>query len=289
MASEKSSKSNAVKSKVKRSASSRKTSGSTKLKTDATVNPKESSVKQRAGSLEVKQKSDYQGNDWWEWSVWIEAPPKSLSQIESVEYTLHPTFPERVRRHTNRRQNFRLDSAGWGEFMIGIEIINSSGDRLRKQHWLTLEYPNPTRSISVSSLTSLSKEAADRPTIFVSAGVTDLRLGNALGDALEHQGFAVLKKENAPPGVPWDLAISSLTKKADLMVVLISGGLTSWGMREIEAAQKDKLPILPVVIGPLSLLPEQLQGFEAIPIKEFSDPIKIAPSVAQQIRQSIKH
>jgi hypothetical protein len=33
----------------------------------------------------------------------------------------------------------------------------------------------------------------------------------------------------------------------------------------------------------------KLQSVNAIPVNAFSDPVKIAPSVAQQISQSIKH
>lgn len=285
MASKKSSKSSAV--KAKGSALRGTTSGSTKSKPAARVGAKSSPVNLPAQPLEVKQESHYRGNDRWDWSVWIEGTAKDLDQIEYVEYTLHPTFPKPLLRRTSRLQNFRLKSAGWGEFMIGVEIKKRDGTGSRTQHWLTLQYPAQTSTASISSSSPSSKEAAERPTIFLCTGVTDLRLGNALVEALEHQGFEVLKMENAAPSLPWEVAIGSLIKKADLMVVLISGGLTSWGMRGIDAALKHKLPILPVVIGPLSLLPEQLQSFEAIPVKEPSDPAKIAPSVAQQIRQSI--
>jgi hypothetical protein len=285
MASKKASKLTATKkAKAKSSPSPRKTAGaSTKAKR---TGAKSAPVKQSA--VEVKQTSDYRGNDSWDWSVWIEAPVQLLDQIEYVEYALHNTFPEPVRRVTNRAEKFRLDSSGWGEFMIRVEMKNRNGERLRRQHWLTLEYPPQTSDTSTSSSKS-SLEEDSRPTIFLSSGVTDLGLGNALGKALERQGFEVLKMEGAPPSLPWDRAIELMIKQADLMVVLISGGLTSWGMREIDAAMNRKLPILPIVIGPFSLVPEQLRGFEAINLKDASDPIKIAPAVAQQIKQSIKH
>src|SRR5262245_16892214 len=76
-----------------------------------------SQAKGAASTVVVKQRSDYQGKDWWNWSVWIDAPQEQLDQIQYVEYTLHPTFAERVRRVTDGGAKFRLDSAGWGEFM----------------------------------------------------------------------------------------------------------------------------------------------------------------------------
>jgi hypothetical protein len=288
MVSKKSSKPTLPKKATAKSSASTGKSASPSTRSRRVLRPLAKSVPVNQSVLEVNQKSVYRGNDWWEWSVWIEASAERLDQIEYVEYKLHPTFPEQVLRHTNRREKFRLDSEGWGEFMIAVEIKNRNGERHKRQHWLTLEYPAQTSMNPISSSTSSSGEDS-RPTIFLSAGVTDLRLGNALGSALEQQGFEVLKMENASPSVPWERSIALMTKQADLMVVLISGGLTSWGMREIDAAMNRKLPILPIVIGPSALLPEQLQGFEAIPLKDASDPIKIAPGVAQQIKQSIKH
>jgi hypothetical protein len=240
--------------------------------------------------LEVRQRCDYRGQDWWEWAVWIEAADKVLDEIEYVEYSLHPTFPDPVQRVTNRKEKFLFKSAGWGEFMIGVHICTRKGEHLKRQHWLTLDYPaTPSKNSIAPGGSRLSKQKSERPTLFLSGGVTELRLANALAEALEHEGFEVVRMEDAPPGVPWDQAIRLLTKQADLMVMLISGGLTSWGMREIAAARDHKLPILPVVVGSSSQLPHELQGFQAIPLKDASDPTAIAPHLAQQIKQAIKH
>jgi hypothetical protein len=94
--------------------------------------------------------------------------------------------------------------------------------------------------------------------------------------------------EDAPPDVPWDRAILLLMKRCDLLVMLISGGLTSWGIRQISAAFDRKLPILPVVIGSSTRLPDQLKDFQAINLKDAYTP-EIAPHLAQQIKESIKH
>lgn len=291
MVSKKSSKSSAVKrAKAKTSPAPKKApSRSLKPASAGTTGTKSSGAKQGAMPLDVKQRCDYRGQDWWEWTVWIEAPDKVLDEIEYVEYKLHATFPDPVRRATNRNEKFLIESAGWGEFMIGVEISTKKGEHLKRQHWLTLEYPAPSSKNLISSGAKLSKQGHERPTLFLSAGVSELRLANALDAALEEAGFEVVKMEDAPPDVPWDHAISLLIKRADLMVVLISGGLTSWGMREIAAAMNHKLPILPVVVGSLSQLPEQLRGFQAIPLKDASNPAAIAPQLAQQIKQSFKH
>ena len=112
--------------------------------------------------------------------------------------------------------------------------------------------------------------------------------GQELTRAVERL-LALLKMEDVPPSWPWDQAIAHMIKQADLMVMLISKGVTSWGMREIDAAIKHSLPILPIVIGSSNQLPEQLRDVETIPLKGVSDPQAVAASVAQQIRQSIGH
>ncbi len=74
-------------------------------------------------SVRIKQETHYKGNDWWKWSVWLDGPKRELDRIDHVVYTLHPTFREPVRRITDRKTNFRLDSAGWGAFDIYLELI----------------------------------------------------------------------------------------------------------------------------------------------------------------------
>src|SRR6266481_886362 len=107
------------KATAKRSAfTGKRASASTKA--TRVARPVAKSVPVKQSMLEVNQKSVYRGNDWWDWSVWVEASAESLDQIEYVEYKLHPTFPEPILRHTNRGEKFRLASSGWGEFTIAI-------------------------------------------------------------------------------------------------------------------------------------------------------------------------
>src|SRR4051812_27706932 len=65
--------------------------------------------------LHIAQDYEYQGSDYWKWSVWIDGTDEELDKIESVEYTLHPTFPNPVRVVDGRATKFRLDSAGVGQ------------------------------------------------------------------------------------------------------------------------------------------------------------------------------
>src|ERR1044072_2272275 len=287
MASRKSSKSATKKAADKQTASKKSIAGSTKSKRTNSA-PIKSSSAIRPEQIQVKQSSEYRGkyqsNDWWNWSVWIEAPAMVLAQIEYVEYKLHPTFPDPVEKRTNAADKFRLVSEGWGEFMIELDIKQKNGGKIKKTHWLTLEYPT-----APTSPTSSAKEKTQKsPTVFLSAGITDLRMGNALGEALQKKGVTVLRTDDLPTGVPWDVAIGGMIKAADLFVVLLLGGLTSWAKREIEAAKSRKLRILPVVIGSDTVLPEDIEGLQKINLKDSNLPDKIAPGVAIQIKNAVK-
>src|SRR5438270_11612378 len=67
-------------------------------------------------SLEIKQSATHKGGDWWVWSVWVDGTKAELEKVKSVTYRLHETFPDPVQVRTNRREKFRLNSSGWGEF-----------------------------------------------------------------------------------------------------------------------------------------------------------------------------
>src|SRR5690242_7675976 len=78
-------------------------------------------------AMRIAQSDKYEGNDWWSWSVWIDGTAEELRGIESVTYTLHPTFANPVRRVTDRRSKFRLDENGWGGFMIYGRVEMKAG------------------------------------------------------------------------------------------------------------------------------------------------------------------
>jgi hypothetical protein len=105
-------------------------------------------------SITVKQSATYDGNDWWEWAVWIEAPKQELEAIDHVVYTLHATFAEPVRIVKTRENGFRLESEGWGEFEIYLEVVDKNGKSQQLTHELSLEYPD---SVEVESLEGIVK------------------------------------------------------------------------------------------------------------------------------------
>jgi NTE family protein len=111
-------------------------------------------------AFRIAQEYEYQGGDYWKWSVWIEASEEELDQIENVEYTLHPTFPDPVRVVADRSSKFKLETAGWGVFRLYALVRLAGGSEARLEHDLVLrkdraepEPPEPTAGEELSGST----------------------------------------------------------------------------------------------------------------------------------------
>lgn len=92
-------------------------------------------------NLAVAQNQKYEGDNWWKWSLWIEGSSPDLDEIESVTYTLHPTFPEPVRTVTDRASKFQLRCSGWGVFLIPVHVRLKDGGTVSLQHQLQFTLP----------------------------------------------------------------------------------------------------------------------------------------------------
>jgi V8-like Glu-specific endopeptidase len=92
--------------------------------------------------FELRQTSEYVGDDQWNWAVWLEGSPEQLDAVESVEYTLHPTFPKPVRLVQERSTKFRLESGGWGSFLLRASIRRKDGSVVPATLDLDFHYPS---------------------------------------------------------------------------------------------------------------------------------------------------
>lgn len=92
--------------------------------------------------LTIAQSSEYDGDDYWRWSVWLDGPAAELDEVDHVVYTLHPTFPSPVRTETDRATSFRLTTAGWGTFTVYAKIVGKDGREQHLEHELELYYPD---------------------------------------------------------------------------------------------------------------------------------------------------
>jgi transcription initiation factor IIF auxiliary subunit len=90
----------------------------------------------------IQQWEQYEGEEWWRWAVWIEGRDEALDQVDFVEWTLHPTFPNPVRKVNDRTSKFRLDTAGWGVFQIVARVQMKNAKQIKLRHYLQLHYPD---------------------------------------------------------------------------------------------------------------------------------------------------
>jgi transcription initiation factor IIF auxiliary subunit len=85
-------------------------------------------------SIALKNKSQYMerrgDTDWWRWTAYIDATsPDELDEIDYVEYQLHPTFPNPVRRVRKKENGFALNTSGWGVFQLKAKVVFEDKDR----------------------------------------------------------------------------------------------------------------------------------------------------------------
>jgi transcription initiation factor IIF auxiliary subunit len=81
---------------------------------------------------------------YYRWKVFVDEPVPVLDQIEQVEYTLHSTFPQPHQVRDNRGDRFALETAGWGEFTMLIDVKFRDGRVEEVPYWLDLKkkWPN---------------------------------------------------------------------------------------------------------------------------------------------------
>lgn len=99
--------------------------------------------------MQIAQSEKYKDNDWWDWAVWIDGTDEELNTIKDVVYTLHPTFYDPVRKVSNRRSKFKLETSGWGTFTIRANVVLKDGKNLPLKHELSLHYPTGEKTNSV--------------------------------------------------------------------------------------------------------------------------------------------
>jgi hypothetical protein len=92
-------------------------------------------------STNIKNTSQYigqNGQSLWDWTIYIDADASALSQIECVQYTLHPTFPNPVQKICDNN-NFALSTRGWGTFVVGVKILFKNGESQELSHQLIFQ------------------------------------------------------------------------------------------------------------------------------------------------------
>lgn len=220
-------------------------------------------------TIQIKQQTILKGQDWWEWSVWLDGEKKELDAIDHVVYTLHPTFPNPVVRVSDPKTKFRLNSSGWGEFTIYLQINKKDGSTIKQEHYLELKDAEGRASRTrKKSDQSASPNESPRHTVFVSGGIRDRDAVRAVGDALMEQNIQVTGSQNVTPGQEWQKT-SNKVAQADAAVFVISGRPNLCQNEEIKAAvQGGVRHIVPILVGDNVEIPEALQHIKAVRVAD---------------------
>jgi len=235
-------------------------------------------------TIRIKQDSALSSNGWWNWSVWLDAPKDELDQVKHVVYTLHPTFIEPVHTVKSRKTNFKLNASGWGEFEIHLDIVGRDGKISKRKHWLRLEDKGTRRARSV--VASAATESAEKPMAFLSYGVVDAPIADAIRAGLTAGGFEVASPSDVARSIPVERAVDEMLQRANLAVFVVSGRPSLWQSQEMAkaVAQKKGGAIVPVLVGD-ARLPTALESFSPIYV---TDPDSAEQSAKEMAKKAIQ-
>jgi transcription initiation factor IIF auxiliary subunit len=94
------------------------------------------------GKITVSNTSKSMGDGRWDWTIFIKAEKPVLDKIQCVEYTLHPSFPNPIRKVCSAgipAQAFALSSNGWGTFAIKVRVLYRDNSVQQLQYNLVLK------------------------------------------------------------------------------------------------------------------------------------------------------
>jgi transcription initiation factor IIF auxiliary subunit len=66
--------------------------------------------------------------NWYRWMIFIDEPDEVLNTIDSVDYLLHPTFPNPQVNVSDRSTKFAYETVGWGMFTVYVTVYFKSGE-----------------------------------------------------------------------------------------------------------------------------------------------------------------
>jgi hypothetical protein len=172
-------------------------------------------------SYRIEQDFQYVGNDYWHWGAWIEGEDAELDKVTEVVWILHPSFKRQRVVSRQRSDKFRLQTAGWGIFLLRAEIVLADGDRELLKHNLRLEYPSTSEP--GASAQSTASALPERPwTVFLSYSTQDTKVAAILRNGLAKEGLEVVDQTNLAPGVPFSETLQRLMERADCVVCIVA-------------------------------------------------------------------
>ncbi|NOK34755.1 TIR domain-containing protein [Corallococcus exercitus] len=206
-------------------------------------------------SLRIAQSDKYAGDGWWRWAVWLEGTQEELSQVESVTYFLHPTFPTPVRKVQTRRTNFRLQLKGYGGFTLKARVDFRDKKSRMLRHELRLELPKEPHKLGMPRSDSAMEaeqpaQSRERPQVFLSYSVADAKVADLVKQTLQTRGVtAVDASSSLEPGSSLRETISQALLSSDAMVTIHSDASNRWVDAEVATARARDIPVISVVLG----------------------------------------
>lgn len=232
----------------------------------------------------IAQSHKYRGSDYWDWSAWIDAPPAALSEIESVTWLLHPSFsPPRIESRS-KKTGFRVDTSGWGTFLLKAELHKKQGSPKVISRMLELTYPDESEAASSSDApVELSEQApADRatPYVYMSYSSEDAAPASRAREALTHLGMQVRDAGEINPGLPFDAAVRKMIRECAGVVAVVGSDYASpYVISEMKLAKADEKPALALlpegVDRPTGLLPDLQE------LRFSQEPNELKPQLAE--------
>jgi transcription initiation factor IIF auxiliary subunit len=99
----------------------------------------------------ITNTSTYVGAGRWDWTIFVDADPDTLRQIDCVEYTLHPTFPDPLRKVCRQPETkFAFSTNGWGTFTVKVKIQYKNGRIENVEHQLIFKQQSVPTQLNVT-------------------------------------------------------------------------------------------------------------------------------------------
>ena len=184
-------------------------------------------------SYRIAQDFEYVGNGYWRWWAWIEGDDAELDRVKEVVWILHPSF-KRTRIPVQDRPNrFRLNTAGWGTFLLRAEVVLVDGEKKLLSHNLRLEFAEPAAAVAPAHAVPPSRPLS----LFLSYSTQDSRIAAKLRENFKQVGFDVLDQTRIGAGEPWSEALRRMIWQSDAVVGFVGEDeISPWVSAEIEAA-----------------------------------------------------
>lgn len=261
-------------------------------------------------SLSIHQSHRYMGSDHWQWQAWLEGPAEEMAAVRQVDWLLHPSFTPSVVTSSDTGNGFRLESGGWGTFMLQARLNLHDGSQHLLKSMLELYYPEaddseaapekpaaqakPRRAVLRSQAQETVRDAAGGKAksaapaapgvprrVFLSYGAEDRRPAGSLRRTLEAMGVQVLDNTQLMAGEDWATSLRAAQAGADVTVAFVSANIPSqFVAQEVHASMQAGKPTLVVTPRPL----DTVMGLDQVQRLVIPDMEQPGPSLIQALR-----